>query len=183
MAYLSGSAVYVRMTRDSTRKDEWCGGISMLSDTFTYNFGTKVSSGTVTIVCELIPEESSLADEVASSSWDGVNQISGNIVPSTLDSLSFTENYVGHRGSALYLKGMSMTITDCTFTSNGAVDSYRESKLIPVYTEYIIGLDINTDPISHFTYDQSCGDFEYEDVDDCLGDTDAATSGKKVFES
>lgn len=79
MAYLSGSAVYVRMTRDSTRKDESCGGISMLSDTFTNHFGTKVSSGTVTILCELIPTGYYLADEVATSSWDGVNLISGTI--------------------------------------------------------------------------------------------------------
>jgi hypothetical protein len=175
MAYLSGSAVYVRMTRDSTRKNEWCGGISMLSDIFTNNFGTKVSSGTVTILCEVIPEGYSLADEVATSSWDGVNLISSTITPSTLDSLIFTKNYVGNRGSALYIKGMSVTITDSTFTSNGAVDSYRESQLIPAYTEYITGLDARSDPNSYFTYDQSCGDFEYVDVDDCLGDTDAAT--------
>lgn len=155
----------------------------MLSDTFTNNFGTKVSSGTVTILCEVIPEGYYLADEVATSSWDGVNLISGTITASTLESLVFTENYVGHRGSALYIKGMSLTITDSTFTSNGAVDSYRESKLIPAYTKYLIGLDSNSDPNSYFTYDQSCGDFEYEDVDICLGDADSATLGLKVFES
>lgn len=90
---------------------------------------------------------------------------------------------MGYRGSALYIKGMSVLITESTFTSNGAVDSYRESKLVPVYTTYIIGLDASSDPTSHFTYDKSCGDFEYEDVNVCLGDTDAATLGLKVFES
>jgi hypothetical protein len=79
---------------------------------------------------------------------------------------------------------MSITVIDNIFTSNGAVDAYRESVLVPAYTEHIIGLDSVTSlPISYFTYDQSCGDFEYEDVDTCLGDIDSATLGLKVFES
>ena len=52
MAYLSGSAIYIRFTRSVPT--EWCGGISMYNDTFQQNFGTKSSSGTVTIICNVV---------------------------------------------------------------------------------------------------------------------------------
>lgn len=54
MAYLSGSAVFIRNTRRSDQKNLWCGGVSMSKDTFNYNFGTKVSQGTVSILCQLV---------------------------------------------------------------------------------------------------------------------------------
>jgi len=43
MAYLSGSALYIRNTKRNDQKNLWCGGVSMFNDTFTQNFGTKVS--------------------------------------------------------------------------------------------------------------------------------------------
>jgi hypothetical protein len=49
MAYVSGNAVWVRMTRPD---NGWCGAISMLDDVFTNNFGTKITSGTVAIICD-----------------------------------------------------------------------------------------------------------------------------------
>lgn len=60
---------------------------------------------------------------------------------------------MGNKGSALYLKGISVTITDSTFTQNGAVDAYRESQLVPAYTEHIGGLDASLLPNRLFTYD------------------------------
>lgn len=35
MAYLSGSALYIRNTKRDDQKNLWCGGVSMFNDTFT----------------------------------------------------------------------------------------------------------------------------------------------------
>lgn len=49
MAYLSGNAVYVRMTRQN--QSDFCGNVIMEYDKITENFGTKISSGTVSVTC------------------------------------------------------------------------------------------------------------------------------------
>jgi hypothetical protein len=56
MAYLSGSAVYIRMTRRSDQKNYYCGSVLIQDDTYSQNFGTKVSSGTVSIVCDTVSD-------------------------------------------------------------------------------------------------------------------------------
>ncbi len=54
MAYLSGSAVYIRMTRRSDQKNYFCGSVLIQGDTYQQNFGTKVSSGTISVVCDTV---------------------------------------------------------------------------------------------------------------------------------
>lgn len=56
MAYLSGSAVYIRMTRQVDQKNFFCGNVLINNDTYSHNFGTKVSSGTVSIVCDTVSD-------------------------------------------------------------------------------------------------------------------------------
>ena len=54
MAYVSGNAVYVRMTRPVNKKTYFCGAIRMDQEIYEGNFGTKLSSGTVTVVCDFV---------------------------------------------------------------------------------------------------------------------------------
>lgn len=98
----------------------------MTSDIFLNNFGTKISSGTVTILCELLADGTNYRDALASSSWFYDSAVAETIDPSELDGLTFTKNYVGRKGSALYIKGMSVSLLNSVFTENGAVNAIRE---------------------------------------------------------
>lgn len=150
MAYISGNAVWVRMTRPDSG---WCGAITMLDDVFTNNFGSKITSGTVAIICDQVTSDQN--DFAASSSWtqSQIADGSGTLVdPSTLNNLSFVKNYAGFKGACLYLKGMSITLTNSNFNNSGAVDALREMQFLPAYTTEVIGL---TDGVPNrlFTYD------------------------------
>ena len=54
MAYISGNAVYVRMTKTDQSRNNICGGITIQDDKYLSNFGTKVTSGTVSLICDTV---------------------------------------------------------------------------------------------------------------------------------
>ena len=53
-SYLSGSAVFIRFTRNAA--SQICGQVTIQNDSYLANFGTKVSSGTLSLVCDLITD-------------------------------------------------------------------------------------------------------------------------------
>jgi hypothetical protein len=54
MAYVSGNAVYVRMTKTDQSRNNICGGITIQDDKYLSNFGTKVTSGSVSLICDTV---------------------------------------------------------------------------------------------------------------------------------
>ena len=112
----------------------------MFGDTLTGQFGTKVSSGAISVVCETVSDStlkdySSASGFLDSGSDTKVSDTVADLVitdttyqPFRLrnyfSSLTASNNFVGRKGSVLYLKSVSVTIENCSFTSNGAVDAY-----------------------------------------------------------
>ena len=106
-AYISGNAAYLNL----------CSSFELNGDIFTQNFGTKVSSGTLHIFCSGEAFQSNQTVQ--------------------LKSLQFLENYAGQKGSAINLIGVNALIQNSTFEGNGAVDAYRESLILPPYTQLL----------------------------------------------